>query len=124
MWIALVAGVLLLFSGVSGVATWNTIRGFVSMYIVNSLIVQIIFSILLFFASLGGISVIIGGLLIGKDKRRTGKILLSLGAGLGLIGLLFSMIVAFVESNLALGSFFSIGTVGILLSIVARISVK
>jgi uncharacterized SAM-binding protein YcdF (DUF218 family) len=61
------------------------------MYIVNSLIVQIIFSILLFFASLGGISVIIGGLLIGKDKRRTGKILLSLGAGLGLIGLLFSM---------------------------------
>jgi len=124
MGIAIVAGILLLIAGVSGVATWETIKDFVTTHIMDNSIVQIVFVILIFIASLGGIAVIAGGLLIGKDKIGTGKLLISLGAGLGLIGLIVSIVVAYMEKNLAISSFFSIGAAGLILSIVARIMVK
>ena len=124
MAVAILAGILLLIAGVSGVATWKTIKDFVTAHIMDNSIVQIVFVILIFIASLGGIAVIAGGLLIGKDKVRTGKFFISLGAGLGLIGLIFSIVVAYVEDNLTVGSFLSIGAIGLILSIVARIIAK
>ena len=124
MGIAIVAGILLLISGVSGLATWETIKDFVTTHIIDNGIVQIVFAILIFIASLGGISVIIGGLLIWKNKIGTGKFMISLGAGLGLIGLIFSVIVMVMEGSFTIGSFFSIGTIGLILSIVARLMVK
>ena len=122
--VAVFAGILLLISGISGLATWETIKNFVTDNIIDNYIVQIIFVVLLFIASLGGISVIIGGLLIAKDKIRTGKLFISLGAGLGLIGLIISVIVAIMENNFTIGSFFSVGAIGLILSIVARLTVK
>ena len=122
--IAIVAGILLLIAGVSGVATWETIKDFVTNHVMYNDIVQIIFVILIFIASLGGIAVIAGGLLIGKDKIRTGKFLIALGAGFGLIGLIFSIAVAYMEKNLTISSFLSIGAIGLILSIVARIIAK
>ena len=124
MIIAIFAGVLLLISGVSGLATWEAIRNFVSTNIVDNYIVQIIFAVLIFIASLGGLSVIIGGLLIGKDIVRTGKLFIILGAGLGLIGLIVSIIVAIMENNFTIGSFFSVGAIGLILSIIARLMIK
>jgi len=121
MIIAIIAGVLLLLAGMSGVAVWETIKDFVIENITDNNIVQYVFTILIFIASLGGIAVIIGGILISKNKIRTGKLFISLGAGLGLIGLIFSIIVAYLEENLTMGSFLSIGTIGLILSIVARI---
>ena len=124
MGIATVAGILLLIAGISGLTTWETIKDFVTKHVMDNTITQIIFAILIFIASLGGIAVIAGGLLIGKNKTVTGKLLINLGAGLGLIGLIFSIIVAYTDRNLTLGSFFSIGTIGLILSIVARIIAK
>ena len=124
MVIATVAGILLAIAGVSGLATWETIKDFVTTHVINNIIVQILFAILIFIASLGGISVIAGGLLLGKNKVGTGKLLITLGAGLGLIGLIFSFVVAYSEQNLSLGSFLSIGTIGLILSVVARIITK
>lgn len=124
MVIAIVAGILLLISGVSGLATWKIIKNFVTTYIIDNNIIQIVFTILIFIASLGGILVIAGGLLLGKNRIKTGKLLISLGAGLGLIGLIFSIFVAYTEENLTIGSFFSIGTIGLILSIVARVIAK
>jgi len=124
MAIAIVAGILLLIAGVSGFATWETIKDFVVENIVDNIIVQIVFAILIFIASLGGIAVIIGGLLIGKNKVGTGKFIIALGAGLGLIGLIFSLILAYGEESLTVSSFTSIGTIGLILSIVARIVAK
>jgi hypothetical protein len=120
MIIAIVAGILLLIAGVSGLATWETIKDFVTTHIMDNRYVQFVFAILIFIASLGGIAVIAGGLLLGKNKIGTGKILIAFGAGLGLIGLIFSIIIAYTQKNLTLGSFFSIGTIGLILSIVAR----
>jgi hypothetical protein len=121
MAIAIVAGFLLLLSGLSGIATWSIIRDFVTTYIINNSIVQIIFVILIFIASLGGITVIAGGYFIGKNKIGLGKFLILLGAGLGLIGLIFSLIVTYNKGNLTINNFFSIGLIGLILSIVARV---
>ena len=124
MIVAIFAGILLLIAGVSGLATWETIKNFVTTNIMDNYIVQIIFAVLIFIASLGGISVIIGGLLIGKDKIKSGKLFISLGAGLGLIGLIISIIVAVMENNFTIGSYFSIGAIGLILSIMARLMIK
>jgi len=120
MVLAIIAGILLIISGISGMATWETIKDYVTMHVVDNEIVQIVFAILIFIASLGGLSVIIGGVLIGKNRIGLGKLFILLGAGLGLIGLIFSIIVAFTQDSLTLGSFFSIGMLGLILSIVAR----
>ena len=124
MAVAVVAGILLLIAGVSGLATWEEIQSFVTENIVDNAVLQIIFAILIFIASLGGITVIIGGILIGKNKIGTGKLLIALGAGLGLIGLLITIIITIYEGSFTLGSFFSIGTIGLILSIAARMMVK
>jgi hypothetical protein len=124
MVIAIVAGILLLIAGVTGVATWETIKQFVNVHFVDNIIVQYIFIVLIFIASLGGISVIAGGLLIGKNKVGIGKLFIILGVGIGIIGLIFSSYVAYKEGNLTIGSFCSVGAIGIILSIVARFVAK
>ena len=124
MAIAIVAGILLLISGVSGLATWEDIKSFVTENIADNYVIQIVFAVLIFIASLGGISVIIGGILIGKEKIGIGKLLISLGAGLGLIGLIFTIIVSLYKGSFTLTSFFSIGAIGLILSIAARFMVK
>jgi hypothetical protein len=120
MWIAMIAGILLFISGTNGAAAWETIKEFVNDHFADNIIIQYIFVVLIFIASFGGISVIAGGLFIGKDKGGTGKFLIALGAGIGFIGLIFSCYVAYKEGNLTIGSFCSVGALGIVLSIVAR----
>jgi len=124
MFIAIIAGILLFIAGINGAAAWETIKEFVNDHFADNIIVQYIFVVLIFIASLGGISVIAGGLLIGKDKVGTGKFLIALGAGIGLIGLIFSSYVAYIEGNLTIGSFCSVGAIGIILSIAARFVAK
>ena len=122
MIIAIIAGIFLLIDGVNGFVTWDTIKSFITNYLDNE-IIQIIFTILLFIAGLGGISVIAGGLLIGKHKIRLGKFVILLGTGLGLIGFVFSIIVAINNGNFSFNSFLKFGAIGIILSIVARVIV-
>jgi len=124
MVLAIVAGILLLIAGLSGAAAWETIKTFVSNNVVDNSAIQIVFAILIFIASFGGIVVILGGLLIWKNKVGIGKFLIALGAGLGLIGLIVSIIVAAVESDLTIGGFLTMGGIGIILSIVARVMAK
>lgn len=124
MGIAIVAGILLLISGVNGVVTWETIKSFVSTHVIDNIIVQFVFAILILIASLGGIAVIIGGILIGKNKVRSGKIIIALGAGLGLIGLIVSILISVIEESFTIGAFLSIGMIGFILSIVARVVAK
>ena len=59
-------------------------------------ILATIFNVLIFIAALGGISVIIGGLLI-LHLPRTGKLLVMLGAGLGLFGFMLPMSLAWYQ---------------------------
>ena len=124
MGIAIIAGILLLISGVNGIAAWSEIEKFVTNNIADNFVIQIIFVVLIFIASLGGIAVIAGGFLLGKNKVITGKFLIALGAGLGIIGLVISIYVGYKEWSSIIGSFFSIGAIGLILSIIARIMAK
>lgn len=124
MYVAIVAGILLLLSGTSGLATWELVKEFVTNNITDNAAVQIIFAILIFIASLGGLAVIVGGILIGKENLGTGKFLITLGAGMGIIGLIVSIYIAYVQGSLTIGSFFTVGFTGLLLSIIARSMAK
>jgi membrane-associated HD superfamily phosphohydrolase len=124
MAIAVIAGFLLIIAGINGVATWETMKYFVTTHITANSVVQMVFAVLIFIASFGGIAVIAGGLLLGKDKIRTGTLFIALGAGLGFIGLMFSIVVASIEKNLEIGSFSSLGAIGLILSLLARMVVK
>jgi len=124
MIIAIVAGFLLIIAGVNGIATWGAIRNFVITHIMDNSIVQMVFVGLIFIASLGGIAVLVGGLLLGKDKIRTGNFLICLGAGFGFVGVIVTAAVAFIAKNFEISGFLSIGTLGLILSVVARMIVK
>ena len=125
MYLAIVAGVLLLGAGVTGVATWETIRSFVISFLGSHWVLIFLFQVLIFIASLGGVAVICGGVLIGAGRTSIGKLLILLGTGVGLIGLLLAVALPWFQqggTTLALGT--STGTVGIVLSIAARIIAK
>ena len=64
-------------------------------------VITLLLSILLYIASLGGIAVIIGGLLIAVNRIGTGKFVIGLGAGVGLIGLIIMLVEAYLAGGIA-----------------------
>jgi hypothetical protein len=123
MYLAVVAGVILLIAGITGVAFINKIKDFVLQQFNNEAL-QWVFLILILLASLGGILVIIGGILIGKDKVTGGKILITIGVGTGLIGLIIALIIFAVERTMDTSISGILGLVGIILSVAARMMAK
>jgi len=121
MAIAIVAGILLLVAGLSSMAAWEEIKAFIIHNIGDNPGIEIVFLILIIIASLGGIAVIIGGLLIFKGNVGTGKLLIVLGVGLGLIGFIITLVIGIMEGSLTIGGFLSISLIGIILSVVARV---
>ena len=88
-------------------------------------IILLIFSIV---AMGGGISVIIGAILVSREKIGLGKFIIGLGAGMGLIGLIILLITSLlagtvlaVSSGLINGSY---GFLGVVLTIIARLKLK
>lgn len=125
MYLALVGGVLLLGVGLTGAATWETIQNFVGTIIGDHWALSLLFQILIIIASLGGLAVIIGGVLIGRGRTLPGKILIKLGTGVGLIGLLLAIALpGLQQENLRLALGTSAGVFGIILSILATLIAK
>lgn len=125
MYLAIVAGILLLSIGVTGAATWETIRNFVVTFLGGNWAIILLFQVLILIASLGGVAVICGGILIGAGRTSIGKLLIGLGVGTGLIGLILTIVLPSLQQGdmkLALGT--SSGIAGIILSILARMMAK
>lgn len=125
MYLAIVAGILLLGIGVTGAATWETIRNFVVTFLGGHWAIILLFQVLIVIASLGGVAVICGGILIGTGRTSIGKLFIGLGAGTGLIGLILVIVLPGLQQGdikLALGT--TTGIVGIILSILARMIAK
>lgn len=118
--LAVVGGICLLLAGVTGLATWSAIAQIIRNHITTDLTSALVLGALVAIASLGGLAVIAGGLLIGRGSVGTGKALIALGAGVGLIGFILSLVlwVCGRESFIAGGSV--AGLLGIVLSIAAR----
>jgi hypothetical protein len=131
--LALVGGVCLIMAGVSGgVGIYAlALTEIVALYPQLAGIVAIVLPILSAIASLGGVAVILGGILILGVRLTTGKFLIMLGAGFGIFGIVIGL-----ASGLAQGwglvqsamtvfaTYQAIGWIGIFLSILARMMAK
>lgn len=119
--LALAGGILILLAGFTGYGFWSMIKEIIITNITFlEPAIDILFYILLFFATLGGVTVIIGGGLIYKGSVRSGKFLIFLGTGFGLIGLIIAIIISIYKFKLELGLQFSLSGIGVILSIIAR----
>lgn len=85
-----------------------------------------VLTVLYFFAALGGVTIILGGILILADHPALGRFLIGIGIGVGLIGLIISLIIAAIGGTLiteAIGlliTLISVRGIAIIISIIAR----
>lgn len=130
--LALISGILLIIGGVTGsVGLYGLLPWIASVLGLPPEILTTINLVLLvlgFIASLGGIAVIIGALLVAKERIRTGKLLITLGAGMGLIGFILFVLTMY-QSGASIASILPIiystpELLGGILSILARFMIK
>ena len=124
--LSVLAGVLLIVSGTQGpIGIFLVILEQIPLFIKDALIQTIVAAIALFLivlSSLGGFTVLLGGYLLYKNHVGTGKLLIGLGAGVGIPWLLFILFtVAMTQQITAVTAQHSIlGWVGIILAFIAR----
>lgn len=127
---AFIAGVLLIISGEQGpTGTYTLILEKLSMFIEDPLllnIARVVGLILTILSSLGGFAVLIGGYLIFKKKMFFGKLLIALGAGFGIVSLLFlvATLIRTQEIAVVIARHTIFGWAGITLSLLARAIAK
>lgn len=89
-------------------------------------VVEIVLYVLVFIAGLGGLGVIIGGYLMTTQRFGTGKFVVGIAAGMGLIGLIINLAMTLYSGSVQglidfLGvAIQSAGWIGVILSIIAR----
>jgi hypothetical protein len=128
--LCIVGGALLVVAGTTGMKPLlEQILTYIQPTVDASPILATILKALIFIAALGGISVIIGGLLI-LHVPRVGKLLVMLGAGLGLVGFMIPMSLAW-RQGVPIYELFegyvspTVGyMVGIMLTIIGRLIAK
>ncbi|HLE97848.1 MAG TPA: hypothetical protein VI997_10795 [Candidatus Thermoplasmatota archaeon] len=129
--LAYVAGVLLIVSGAGGGAGLVKLAVSIVLSVLGpganrALVLGVVFVglLLAFLASLGGVTVILGGWVVRRHSRRAGAFLIALGAGVGLLGLILHAVALVWGGGSVLRWLLGVGTslggVGILLSVVAR----
>jgi hypothetical protein len=128
--IAAVAGVLLLVSGIRGpTGTYELMREQLPLFIQNQQILQVVDTvalILIVISLAGGVSVLAGAFLIYKDHVSTGKLLIGLGAGVGIPWLIMLAIGLITTGQVAavIAQHSSIGWIGVIMAFAARIIAK
>jgi hypothetical protein len=120
---AIIGGIFLVIAGGVGMAPLlEDLQEIVEDKVTEDDRVHNIFRILIYFAALGGISVILGGIMMHLEFKWAAKILIMLGAGIGIFGIIFGYIMAYMSGSAgqymdALTS--TIAGIGALLSIIA-----
>ena len=128
--LAAVAGVLLLVSGVRGpVGTFELVRERLPMFIENAQVLQVVNAValvLIVISLAGGLSVLAGAFLIYKNHVGTGKLLIGLGAGVGIPWLILLAVTLITSGQVAavVAQHSSIGWVGVILAFAARTVAK
>jgi hypothetical protein len=128
--LCIMGGTLLVVAGTTGMKPLlEEIMKYMQSAVDASPILATIFRVLIFVAALGGISVTIGGLLTFYVPR-IGKLLVMLGAGLGLFGFMIPMSLAW-HQGIPINELFkgyvssTVGyVVGIMLTIIGRLIAK
>ncbi len=115
---------LMLIAGISGAASWDRVLDFVQRRLGGEGGLRIVAYLLVAIASLGGLLVILATILVSNDRVRSGRALIWLGTGFGLIGLALFMLVHLERQELPFASGIGLGAIGVILSIVARFKSK
>jgi hypothetical protein len=122
------AGILLLLKGITGPSeAYSWLLDYLNSGIItDELTLNIITTtllILIFISSLGGIAVIAGGFLVWKNHVSTGKLLISLGAGVGVFWVLF-LLLTLASTGDVFSQYSVIGWIGLILAFLARLVAK
>ena len=133
-WVAVVfsvvAAVLLLVSGIRGpVGTYEFVREQLPLFIQNQQVLQVADTVALVLIAIslaGGLSVLAGGFLIYRNHISTGKLLIGLGAGVGIPWLIMLAITLITTQQLAtvIAQHSSIGWIGVILAFGAKTIAK
>jgi len=124
------AGLVLIISGTSGpIGIYLIILDKLPLFINDTLILSVTAFVALFLivlSSLGGFTVILGGYMVFRSHITTGKLLIGLGAGVGIPWLLFMLftVMATQELSSVITQHSVTGWIGIIASFVARLIAK
>jgi hypothetical protein len=128
--LSFLAGLVLIVSGTNGpIGIYLIILDKLPLFINDTLILSVTAFVALFLivlSSLGGFTVIIGGYLVYKSHITTGKLLIGLGAGVGIPWLIFMLftVMASQELSSVITQHSVTGWIGIIASFVARLIAK
>jgi len=128
--LSVVAGVLLLLSGIRGpVGTYELVREQLPLFIQNQQVLQVADTVALVLIAIslaGGLSVLAGAFLIHRNHVSTGKLLIGLGAGVGIPWLIMLAITLITTQQVAavIAQHSSIGWIGVILAFVSRTIAK
>jgi len=132
--LCLIGGVLMILSGTVGsIGFYGTILNYLNTWAPQiAPVLEVLMTIFTVIAAGGGVSVIIGALICSGDNYGLGKFMIGLGSGIGLIGLIISMISSIVGGtvmanltaivmDIVHGSY---GFVGALLAMFSKIKIE
>jgi hypothetical protein len=128
--LAIVAGVFLVLSGIHGpTGTYQLVIDQLPNYISDQQVLQVVNTLMLVLIAIslaGGFAVIGGGILILLNRVGTGKLVISLGLGVGLLWLIVLVAALITTQQVAgvIAEYSSIGWAGIILALAARIVAK
>jgi hypothetical protein len=128
--LAVIAGALLLASGIHGpTGTYQLIIDQLPHFIQNQQILQIANTVALILITVslaGGLAVIAGGILVLLNRVSTGKWVIGLGAGGGILWLIMLVITLITTHQVAavIAEYSTLGWTGIILAFVARAIAK
>ena len=128
--VAVIAGVLLLVSGIRGpIGTYQVIIDLLPQFIQNQQILQIantVAVILITISLAGGLAVMAGGILILINRVGTGKWVIGLGVGVGIPWLIMLAVTLITTQQVAavVAEYSTIGWAGIILAFAARTIAK
>jgi len=119
-WLAVISSLFLFLSGTTGVSDWIKIEDTVLKY-ANFTFINTLFILVMIVASFGCIAILIGGILILKEKVFLGDLLISLGSGAGLISFFFNLFILIITFNFSIYSYLSFSSLGVIFALSARI---
>ncbi|MBN2228318.1 MAG: hypothetical protein JW779_01920 [Candidatus Thorarchaeota archaeon] len=130
--LCLLGGILLIIAGIAGsIGFYGTIIAYVTLYFPTTVeIMTILLLILQNIADLGGVAAIAGGFLLTTNRVGTGKFIIGIAVGVGLIGLIINLGTLYMAAGVAaLFDFLNLAissasTAGIILTIIARQTAK
>jgi len=122
--LAAVAGALFLVVGYNGVRGVHRFINLLVAWLGNSLILLVLAYVFVAIASLGGIAVLVGAYLLHVDRVRTGRLLILIGSGAGLLSLILFVVGIVRREEFSILLEVLPALLGVVLGIIARFRAK